>query len=128
MQESKTPTCAKRYTCRMKRDVVQPGQESVWDYPRPPRIEPVKKRITIVFDGMTIADTVAHRVLETSHPPVYYIPESDIRMEHASRADPSASGRDARITSTSFTAKSARRKWRGDTTIRRRSSRTFART
>lgn len=65
----------------MKRDAMQPGQESVWDYPRPPRIEPVKKRITIVFDGVRIADTVrAHRVLETSHPPVYYIPEADIRM------------------------------------------------
>lgn len=52
----------------------QQGQESVWDYPRPPRLEPVSKRIEIVFAGMTIVDAPdSFRVLETSHPPVYYI-------------------------------------------------------
>lgn len=52
-----------------------PDQESVWDYPRPPRIEPVTARITIELDGRTIADsTDAVRVLETSPPPVYYLP------------------------------------------------------
>jgi uncharacterized protein (DUF427 family) len=52
-----------------------PGQESVWDYPRPPRVEPVADRITIELDGREIADTAnAVRVLETSHPPVYYLP------------------------------------------------------
>ncbi len=51
------------------------GQESVWDYPRPPRVEPVADRITIELDGRMIADTTdAVRVLETSHPPVYYLP------------------------------------------------------
>jgi uncharacterized protein (DUF427 family) len=56
-----------------------PGQESVWDYPRPPRLEPTAKRIQIVFGAVTIADTVrAMRVLETSHPPVYYLPREDI--------------------------------------------------
>lgn len=56
-----------------------PGQESVWDYPRPPRLEPVAKRIRVVFNDVTIADTTrAYRVLETSHPPVYYIPPEDI--------------------------------------------------
>ena len=34
-----------------------PGQESVWDYPRPPRTEPVVERIRVVFSGQTIADT-----------------------------------------------------------------------
>ncbi len=59
-----------------------PGQESVWDYPRPPRLEPTNRRIQVVFNGETIADTRrAFRVLETSHPPVYYIPLDDIRME-----------------------------------------------
>ena len=54
--------------------------ESVWDYPRPPRVEPIAKRIHVVFGGETIADTTrAHRVLETSHPPVYYIPPEDVR-------------------------------------------------
>ncbi|NIS59654.1 MAG: DUF427 domain-containing protein [Proteobacteria bacterium] len=60
-----------------------PGQESVWDYPRPPRVEDVSKHIEVVFNGVTIADTCeAKRVLETSHPPVYYIPPRDIRMEY----------------------------------------------
>ena len=59
-----------------------PGQESVWDYPRPPRLEPVRQRIRVVFNGVTIADTVnALRVLETSHPPSYYIPPADVRMD-----------------------------------------------
>jgi len=60
-----------------------PGQESVWDYPRPPRLEDTTKRIQIIFNGVAIADTHhAKRVLETSHPPVYYIPPGDIKMEH----------------------------------------------
>jgi uncharacterized protein (DUF427 family) len=55
----------------------------VWDYPRPPRVEPTSKRIRVIFNGVVIADTVeAQRVLETSHPPVYYIPPQDIRMEY----------------------------------------------
>ena len=60
-----------------------PGQESVWDYPRPPKLEPCSRRIQIVFGGITLVDTLrAQRVLETSHPPVYCIPREDIRMEH----------------------------------------------
>ncbi len=57
------------------------GQESVWDYPRPPRLEECPHtRIRILADGLTIADTfLASRILETSHPPVYYIPISEIR-------------------------------------------------
>lgn len=56
-----------------------PGQESVWDYPRPPRLEPVPERLRVVLAGITIADTVAGwRVLETSHPPSYYLPPGDI--------------------------------------------------
>jgi uncharacterized protein (DUF427 family) len=55
----------------------------VWDYPRPPRLEPTDKHIQIIFNGVTIADTYsAYRVLETSHPPVYYLPPADIKMEH----------------------------------------------
>lgn len=60
-----------------------PGQESVWDYPRPPRLEPTSKRIVIEIAGITLADTVhAYRVLETSHPPVYYLPPSDLQMRY----------------------------------------------
>jgi uncharacterized protein (DUF427 family) len=59
----------------MKRIVPARGQESVWDYPRPPRLEACDREITIVFGGQTIVTTSdAQRVLETSHPPVYYIP------------------------------------------------------
>jgi uncharacterized protein (DUF427 family) len=57
-----------------------PGQESVWDYPRPPRLERCRKRIRITFNRVEIVDTTrAWRVLETSHPPVYYIPRGEIR-------------------------------------------------
>jgi uncharacterized protein (DUF427 family) len=53
----------------------QPGQESVWDYPRPPRVEATSDRIVIEFGGVVLVDTTnAVRVLETSHPPVYYVP------------------------------------------------------
>ncbi|MET4157121.1 DUF427 domain-containing protein [Agromyces sp. PvR057] len=52
-----------------------PGQESVWDYPRPPRIEAVDVQVAIVLAGTTIVRTRdVLRVLETSHPPVYYLP------------------------------------------------------
>ncbi len=51
--------------------------ESVWDYPRPPALEPAARPVRIVFAGRTIAETsAALRVLETSHPPVYYLPRS----------------------------------------------------
>jgi uncharacterized protein (DUF427 family) len=56
--------------------------ESVWDYPRPPRVEPVRERIRVIVDGVTIADTThAFRVLETSHPPSYYLPPEDVRRD-----------------------------------------------
>ncbi|MBR8829009.1 MAG: DUF427 domain-containing protein [Gomphosphaeria aponina SAG 52.96 = DSM 107014] len=68
---------------RPERIEPKPGQESVWDYPRPPRLELSPKRIQIVFNGVTIADSQqTQRVLETSHPPVYYIPPEDIKMEY----------------------------------------------
>lgn len=67
----------------MRRISPGPGQESVWDYPRPPRVEPTSRRVRVIFGGVTIADTRrALRVLETSHPPTYYIPPGDIRMEY----------------------------------------------
>lgn len=65
----------------VKRIEPKPGQESVWDYPRPPRVEKSDKLIRVVFNGEVIAETRnAYRVLETSHPPAYYIPQADIRM------------------------------------------------
>jgi len=63
-----------------------PGQESVWDYPRPPALEREERRIRVVFNGTPIADSVAAlRVLETSHPPVYYVPPDDVATEHLRR-------------------------------------------
>jgi uncharacterized protein (DUF427 family) len=60
-----------------------PGQESVWDYPRPPRLEDSAQHVQVVFSGVVIAETRrAKRVLETSHPPVYYIPPQDIEMQY----------------------------------------------
>ena len=70
----------------VQRQIPQPGQESVWDYPRPPRVEPTTKLIRVVFNGLVIAETQnAYRVLETSHPPNYYLPQADIRMEYLRR-------------------------------------------
>ena len=66
----------------MKRIEPKTGQESVWDYPRPPKLELTNKHLKIVFNGEVIAETnCAFRVLETSHPPVYYFPPEDVRME-----------------------------------------------
>ena len=60
-----------------------PGQESVWDYPRPPRVEDSTKHIQVILNGVVIANTSrAKRVLETSHPPVYYIPPEDMQMQY----------------------------------------------
>lgn len=56
--------------------------DSVWDYPRPPRIEASARHLVIEFNGEIIADTrSAYRILETSHPPVFYIPPNDVRTD-----------------------------------------------
>lgn len=56
--------------------------EDVWDYPRPPRLEPVGSELRVVFAGETIAQTTsAYRVLETSHAPTYYLPPHDVRQD-----------------------------------------------
>jgi uncharacterized protein (DUF427 family) len=65
-----------------KRARPGPGQESVWDYPRPPRVEATPRRIQVFFGGEELADTLrALRVLETTHPPAYYLPREDVRMD-----------------------------------------------
>ncbi|HXH78234.1 DUF427 domain-containing protein [Nocardioides sp.] len=56
-------------------DAPGPGQESVWDYPRPPRVETSNETIEVWLGGVAVARTQASvRVLETSHPPSYYLP------------------------------------------------------
>ncbi len=65
------------------RIVPGPGQESVWDYPRPPKLEASAKRIQVFFNGMEIASSSrSFRLLETSHPPAYYLPRADVKMEY----------------------------------------------
>jgi uncharacterized protein (DUF427 family) len=67
------------FSTRPTPDPTESGQESAWDYPRPPRLESVTVRLQVVLGGVTIADTTrGYRVLETSHPPNYYFPLADV--------------------------------------------------
>ena len=55
-----------------------PGQESVWDYPRPPRVEPDGRLVVVELGGVEVCRTRRGlRLLETSHPPTWYLPEGD---------------------------------------------------
>ncbi|GIG38730.1 DUF427 domain-containing protein [Cellulomonas phragmiteti] len=59
--------------------VPGPGQESVWDYPRPPAVRPSTEHVVVTLGATVVADTRrALRVLETSHPPTYYLPLADV--------------------------------------------------
>ena len=65
-------------------DIVTPGpgQESVWDYPRPPALQTVEARLYVDYAGVALADTTSGlRVIETSSPPVFYFPVRDVRSE-----------------------------------------------
>ena len=85
-----------KYFSRLRRTMQrhtepEPGQESVWDYPRPPALLAVSDRLRVVFGGETIADTTrALRILETSHPPTYYFPPEDVRMDLLQRSSRSS--------------------------------------
>jgi uncharacterized protein (DUF427 family) len=60
-------------------DPPREGQESVWDYPRPPALVPSSRHVVIRFGGVVVADSRrAWRVLETSHPPTWYVPRADV--------------------------------------------------
>ncbi len=83
-----------------KRIEPGPGQESVWDYPHPPRLEESHKHIKVIFNGVVIAETErAKRILETSHPPVYYIPPSSTSLLHSVRHFVNGKGRPLTIPS-----------------------------
>jgi uncharacterized protein (DUF427 family) len=59
-----------------------PGQESVWDYPRPPTVDRTDEHVVVEAGDGVVADTRrALRVLETSHPPTYYVPVEDVRVD-----------------------------------------------
>jgi uncharacterized protein (DUF427 family) len=56
-----------------------PGQESVWDYPRPPRLERDAREVVVRLDGHEVARSRrALRLLETASPPTFYLPPEDI--------------------------------------------------
>lgn len=64
-------------------DAATAGQESVWDYPRPPLIDEDTRRIVVRYHELMLADTSrALRVLETASPPTFYLPRDDVRMEY----------------------------------------------
>jgi len=66
--------------------------ESVWDYPRPPRVEPSARLVTVVLGGVAVCRTSrAWRVLETSHPPGWYLPREDWLATALEPADGSSS-------------------------------------
>ncbi len=71
-----------RYTGQTRPEFAQetgPGQESVWDYPRPPSLAPDTRRIEVICFGVTVADSSrAIRVLETASPPTFYLPREDV--------------------------------------------------
>ncbi len=72
---------------RPTRQEPGPGQESVWDYPRPPAVVPFAGRVRVVHGGRVVADTAhAVRVLETSQPPGFYIPPADVDLGRLTRA------------------------------------------
>lgn len=73
------------------RTPLEAGQESVWDYPRPPRLAGGDKHVQVIFAGTVVADSRrAVRVLETSHPPVFYIPPQDVRTDLLRRTQTSS--------------------------------------
>jgi uncharacterized protein (DUF427 family) len=56
-----------------------PGQTSVWDFPRPPRLLLDSREVVVRWDGVEVARTTrAIRVLETAHPPSFYLPWDDV--------------------------------------------------
>jgi len=63
-----------------KTEISRQGQESVWNYPRPPKLERIQQRIRVEFGGLILAETnQGYRILETGRPPVYYFPPFDVR-------------------------------------------------
>lgn len=65
-----------------KRIEPGPGQESVWDYPRPPRVEPCRRLVTVRFAGREVARSErALRVLETAGAPTIYVPAADVDLD-----------------------------------------------
>jgi uncharacterized protein (DUF427 family) len=63
-------------------DAPGPGQESVWDYPRPPKLVADKRHIVVQLSGLIIADSrESFRILETAGPPTFYLPPKYVRSD-----------------------------------------------
>lgn len=72
----------------LRRVVPHPGQESVWDYPRPPACVASARHVVVASGNHVVADThAALRILETSHPPTWYVPAADVRPGTITRSD-----------------------------------------
>ena len=62
--------------------VPEPGQESVWDYPRPPELAPDGRLVEVYYsDQMVASSNRTYRVLETASPPSFYLPPKDVNWE-----------------------------------------------
>jgi uncharacterized protein (DUF427 family) len=67
--------------------VPLPGQESVWDFPRPPKLVPDGRLVEVYYGDHVIASSGrAYRVLETASPPSFYMPPEDVNWEILSSA------------------------------------------
>lgn len=79
-----------KYTGKTRPTFAEPvseGQESVWDYPRPPVTDTDNRKIMVKFNGQVIAEsTSAIRILETASPPSFYIPPDDVNRELLQKA------------------------------------------
>ena len=79
-----------RYTGQHRPDFAiepLPGQESVWDYPRPPGLVSDGRKVDVYSDSDLIASSInTYRVLETAHPPAFYIPPQDVNRDVLSSA------------------------------------------
>ena len=73
---------------RPRPDRPAPGQESVWDYPRPPIARATDRQVLVRHGELTIADTrAAIQTLETSHPPTYYLPPPEVATDRLTPSD-----------------------------------------
>ena len=69
----------------------EPGQESVWDYPRPPRIESDLREVIVRVGTQEVArSSRAVRLLETASPPTFYVPRDDVRAAYLERGEGSS--------------------------------------
>ena len=67
------------------------GQESVWDYPRPPKLAADRRTVTVALGEVLVArSSRAIRVLETASPPTFYLPPTDISPAAKARLRPTS--------------------------------------